>query len=599
MYRRSLFSLLPIAVGFGIIGLLPAIPCLGVENSPQEIPLTRKILQVGHKLVSHSLAMIPGSVSASAQGGLINVCVHKFSLFDDISLSEEQVESAMEPIGGGGIGDKIRVIADTLKGQTGILQKRNEMFATKFQFDTEFVTRKQRYTFPNDDLIVVIADFSSGDMYEGREIADEIANNLRELVRETKIPINLLHGEIKPGMTIRSEYMARDVGRSLPPGAEYVVIWGTMSPRTVGRYRAYLTSVSKTSEPTGDKGEPEEFGTDVSFQLALECQELPLAEDPEERARESYRRLIGVTCAAVPQLYTAHALNRERKPDLEGYFEYIGEQESQDLRREVEALMPWIDAKEDWAAAHGRTAHEVEGLLRRLSSINKQNPYPKFILNARDSSCLALIVDEDGDPKEFGPREFGPDEDKKNCKYIAYIDILEVSNQQFIEFLNSQDQLGGQKRNQEKYGVLWLDLPSSSITVYDEQGFAPKPKLNGCPLHSVSWYVDSDYCTWANKELPSDDEWFAAKTDDGPKVEDTESKCGDNENDKSRIGCYDMHGNVSEWGYARAGNDPDGDERRVFGDNYKKNFAIERLKQPRAKHSKLVGFRGVIRFPVE
>ena len=153
---------------------------------------------------------------------------------------------------------------------------------------------------PADKFVIVVADFSSGNPDEGREIADEVASHLSKL-QSYGIDAHVLVGKVRPGVVIRSEEMARDVGKHLPPDASFAVIWGTMSPRTAGRYRPHLTCVQKIGP---------DRGTSVSFSLNLASEELPLKGDPEQYQRECYERLVGVACAAVPICY---AMNEVRQ----------------------------------------------------------------------------------------------------------------------------------------------------------------------------------------------------------------------------------------------------------------------------------------------
>src|SRR5205823_2782761 len=109
----------------------------------------------------------------------------------------------------------------------------------------------------------------------------EIAHHLRELTRHG-IDVHILNGEIRPGVVIRSEEMARDVGRHFPPGTDYVVVWGSMSPRTVGRYRPHLTCVQQVGEKQA---------ASVTTSLSLDPGDLPEKGKEEAYQRECYRRL--------------------------------------------------------------------------------------------------------------------------------------------------------------------------------------------------------------------------------------------------------------------------------------------------------------------
>ena len=110
----------------------------------------------------------------------------------------------------------------------------------------------------------------------------------------------MLPGEIKPGVVIRSDEMARDIGQHFPPDTGFVVIWGTMSPQTVGCYRPHLTCVQKIGD---------DRRASKSFDINLDAGDLPKKDDKDPYKRECYKRLLGATCAAVPGCYAAYQIN--------------------------------------------------------------------------------------------------------------------------------------------------------------------------------------------------------------------------------------------------------------------------------------------------
>ena len=116
-----------------------------------------------------------------------------------------------------------------------------------------------------------------------REIADEIANGLLELRSKCGIDVEILVGEIKPGLVIRSEQMALDVGQHFPKGTAYAVVWGTLSPRTVGKFRPHVTCAIKVDD---------DRGLSRSYTIDPESQPLPLGETTEAQRRDQHRHLV-------------------------------------------------------------------------------------------------------------------------------------------------------------------------------------------------------------------------------------------------------------------------------------------------------------------
>ncbi len=335
-------NLKTLILGLILVGSTSRFSASATNSMPsgEEVPLTRDILRMGQKLLMTSLTKIPGM----GLGGLVSVNIQVKSIIDfgkseevavsDLTKRVKEMEGRLQ----GESNDELLNALKAIKQQMEIAKKQSEtqdamltLWRERFTFDTEAVMRKPLYKFPDDNLVVIVADFSSGNPEEGREIADEIAVHLTDLVKEAGIACHILVGETKPGLTIRSEQMARDAGNSLPVNTEYLVIWGTMSPRTVGKYRPHITSCWKQGEKTG---------ISVGLDLPIEASSLPLSGEPQDRSREAFRRLIGVTCAAVPNVYAAHEINRERTPDLKRYYAYLGEEsdEVKSLKTEIDPL---------------------------------------------------------------------------------------------------------------------------------------------------------------------------------------------------------------------------------------------------------------------
>lgn len=358
----------------------------------------------------------------------------------------------------------------------------------------EAVLRKMNYTFPADKLVVVVADFSSGDADTGREIADEITHQLNELQKKYGIDVYVLSGEIRPGVIIRSEEMAQDIGRHFPPTTNYVVIWGTMSPRTVGRYRPHLTCIQKISQ---------DQGVSVTFNIELGSEKLPLPTAPVEYEREAYLRFIGTTCAAIPGCYAAHEISRERTPQLDKYYEFLGKDsaEAVQFQKDLEPLTRWTKVRKAMPGSN----------LRRLSAIAANSPYPRYIVNEKDDSILVLIT-EATDPSSDQPRpkRFLNENTKKD--YLVYMDVTETSNDQYVKFLNAS---GG---NREEGGNQWIKLDPEYRDIYavsPEQFALTQERLGKYAVIDVNWFGAKAYCRWAGKELPRQDEWRIAASPAG------------------------------------------------------------------------------------
>jgi len=153
-----------------------------------------------------------------------------------------------------------------------------------------------------------------------------------------------------------------------------------------------------------------------------------------------------------------------------------------------------------------------------------------------------------------------------------WIDRTEVTNAQFVAFLNEQG-------NREEGGVTWLDLEDGDCLIEQVDGeFRSKGGYADHPVIDVSWYGAAAYCEWAGARLPTEAEWeYAARGPenwvfpwghdfDGTKVNYCDASCergwadeavddgyaltapvGSFSMGASWCGALDLAGNVWEW----------------------------------------------------
>ncbi len=140
-----------------------------------------------------------------------------------------------------------------------------------------------------------------------------------------------------------------------------------------------------------------------------------------------------------------------------------------------------------------------------------------------------------------------------------WIDVYEVTNARFAEFLNEMG-------NQTEGGETWLDTDAASTPIRESDGtWTPLEGYADHPAIEVTWYGAVAYCEWRDARLPTEAEWeYAARGPDGlvypwgaefvpanavyvGNSDDQVREVGSKPDVLSWTGALDMSGNVWEW----------------------------------------------------
>lgn len=612
-----MLRLAPVVLALGIAAIPSGTPAAEPPKEPAKVEknawLNPSLLASGYNLLRDRVGTLNLAINPSFDFRPVFV-TPRLSLFNiekveiNLGLAGREREEVKERIGreaNGILKDQLGIQKKQLDVQIAQLEasreqnkqlaRMNDQMAQIFEYQKEkdrALLRRDKYTFPANKLVVVVADFSSGGTSEGVEVADEIGSALYELRKTYGIDVEVLVGEVKPGVVIRNEQMARDLGQHFPLGTAYAVIWGTLSPRTVGKFRPHVTCVIKVDDAQGYSR---------SYTIDPESQDLPAGDSAESARRKQHEQLVGFACALVPGCYASYHLSNDRRPDLKKYLEFLaGSPETARIAAEYREQLPKL---EDWIKYHDKHPH-----LRRLSPVDDRVPLPHLVLNTRDNSRMVLVTEPGGDRPRWFPDSRG--------EYALYIDETETTLRQVCAFLQA-------KGNEDEGGAPWLKLAGLPIE-FDpatRKAVVVDAKKNlEAPAFHVSYWGARQYCAWAGKQLPLVDEWRAAaeaakkgKYPWGDEVGDLKWRCANKHNsdgplrihrvgsfsgsDRSAVGCLDMAGNLSEWC-----EDPTriGATRAVCGGNVGdekaerfETTAITELAPP--THHGWVGFRGTIR----
>ncbi|MBI5598608.1 MAG: SUMF1/EgtB/PvdO family nonheme iron enzyme [Deltaproteobacteria bacterium] len=200
----------------------------------------------------------------------------------------------------------------------------------------------------------------------------------------------------------------------------------------------------------------------------------------------------------------------------------------------------------------GERASEIKGMV--------YIPSGEFIMGSDEVDAQAL-------GKEFGLRKGRFYEDESPRRKVSldgfYMDIYEVTNRAYKEFVDATGYNAPGNRENRAY----------------------PPEAAEHPVTNVTWFDAHAFCQWAGKRLPTEEEWekayrgpngniypWGTEFDIKKAVLDTESSApvGSRQSDKSYYGVYDMAGNVMEWVDSWYGPYPGNTtENKDYGKNYR------------------------------
>lgn len=232
--------------------------------------------------------------------------------------------------------------------------------------------------------------------------------------------------------------------------------------------------------------------------------------------------------------------------------------------RVIDALKRMVPSRDKTIAL---AAYEALAALGEADDIVRPIPeLPGTIISPKDQSPMVLIP--------AGTFMYGSRDDDKMAASAEkpqrlvnlpafYMDAFPVTNRQYAAFLN--DQVPGERILDE-----WIYLKDrwtkERCRINQKgKGYEVEKGFDMHPVIFVSWYGAKAYAEWAEKRLPTEQEWEkAARGTDGRNYPwgngFNKDLCNTSESNiekttpvdaysmgKSPYGCYDMAGNVWEW----------------------------------------------------
>jgi formylglycine-generating enzyme required for sulfatase activity len=201
------------------------------------------------------------------------------------------------------------------------------------------------------------------------------------------------------------------------------------------------------------------------------------------------------------------------------------------------------------------TATEVEP-----AATNEPIDLPEKITETNNSEMLLIPAGE----FQMGSSVGGSGELPIHTVWLDsfYIDLFEVTHEQFSAFLDSEG-------NQEEGGETWLDADATGLHLSSsEESWQVEEGYESHPIFELTWYAANAYCQWRGARLPTEAEWEKAAR--GTILEDGRVYpwgIGEIDNDKanfnryyeetlpvgslpagvSSYGVHDLAGNISEF----------------------------------------------------
>ena len=159
-----------------------------------------------------------------------------------------------------------------------------------------------------------------------------------------------------------------------------------------------------------------------------------------------------------------------------------------------------------------------------------------------------------------GNFKFGDDKKTYKIDKPFEIDVFPVTNSQFKVFIEDNGYQNDDYWTDK--GIEWRQKNNVTLPLFWDDGKLNQPEH---PVVGVSYFEAKAFATWANKSLPTEEQWErAARHTDGRKYpwENIEDYTRSNNKEsgfgkttrvtlypdgRSKAGCYDMAGNVWEW----------------------------------------------------